>query len=113
VPGVSPPFQAFVLDLLAPLSPVARRMFRGAGIFTGGIMFALLVRDTMYLRVDDTTRPRFKSAGSEPFSYIRRGQSVSLDGYYAVPEVLFDQPDELLIWARDAVAAARAAPRRR
>ena len=110
--GVNPQFRAYVLELLAPLSPAARRMFRGVGIFSGGIMFALLVRDTMYLRVDDTTRWRFESAGSQPFSYARRGQKVSLSGYYAVPGELFDQPDLLALWARDAVAAARAARRR-
>jgi TfoX/Sxy family transcriptional regulator of competence genes len=37
---------------------------------------------------------------------------VSLSAYYAVPEELFDQPDELLQWARDAVTVARAAHRR-
>jgi len=110
--GVSPPFQAYVLELLAPLAPVARRMFSGVGVFYRGTMFALLVADTMFLRVDENTRPRFADAGCQPFSYTRCGQRVSLHSYYAVPEELFDQPDELLLWARDAVTAARAAPKR-
>ena len=76
-------------------------------------MFALLVRDTMYFRVDDTTRARYESAGSLPFSYARRGQMITLHGYYAVPEELYDQPDELLLWARGAAAAAHGARRRR
>lgn len=75
-------------------------------------MFGLLVRDTMYFRVDSTTRPRYESAGKLPFSYTRRGQMIILHGYYAVPEELYDQPDELLLWARDAATAARAARRR-
>jgi TfoX/Sxy family transcriptional regulator of competence genes len=44
-------------------------------------MFGLLVRDAMYLRVDDTTRERFESAGSRPFSYRRGDQEVSLSAY--------------------------------
>ena len=43
-------FQAFVLDLLAPLQPGARRMFGGVGIMRDGLMFALLSNDTMYFR---------------------------------------------------------------
>jgi DNA transformation protein len=110
--SVTPRFQGFIVDLLQPLSPVARRMFSGVGLFHSGAMFGLLVRDVMYLRVDDTTRGRFEQAGSEPFSYSRSGRRVSLSAYYAVPEELFDQPDDLLQWARDAVTVARAARRR-
>jgi len=66
--SVSRHFQAFILDLLGPLDPVARRMFSGVGLFHSGAMFGLLVRDTMYLRVDAATRERFERAGSQPFS---------------------------------------------
>lgn len=101
-----------MVDLLAPLSPVARRMFSGVGLFHSGAMFGLMVRDTLYFRVDEATRARFERAGSEAFSYQRGERRVSLSAYYAVPEDLFDQPDELLIWAREAVGVARAAARR-
>ena len=104
---VSQGFQDFVLDLLAPLDPVPRRMFSGVGLFHSGVMFALLVRDAMYLRVDDATRERFERAGSAAFSYRRGEREVSLSAYYAVPEDLLDRQDELLQWARDAVASAR------
>jgi DNA transformation protein len=107
--AVSRAFQDFIVDLLGPLDPMARRMFSGVGLFHGGVMFGLLVRDAMYLRVDDTTRPQFERAGSQPFSYQRGQREVSLSAYYAVPEDLLDRQDELLQWARDAIAAARRA----
>jgi DNA transformation protein len=109
MPNVSTGFQDFVLDLLGPLDPMPRRMFSGVGLFHGGAMFGLLVRDTMYLRVDDTTRERFEHAGSEPFSYRRGDRQVSLSAYYGVPEDLLDWQDELLQWARGAIEAARRA----
>jgi len=109
---VTPRFQAFIVDLLAPLAPLPRRMFSGVRLFHSGAMFGLLVRDTMYLRVDAATRERFARAGSQPFSYTRSGRQVSLSAYYAVPEEMFDQPDELLQWARDAITVARSARRR-
>ena len=81
--AVSRGFQEFILDLLGPLEPMARRMFSGVGLFHGGVMFGLLVRDAMYFRVDDTTRERFERAGSRPFSYMRGDREVSLSAYYA------------------------------
>jgi DNA transformation protein and related proteins len=107
--AVSRQYQDFIMDLLGPLEPMPRRMFSGVGLFHSGAMFALLVRDTMYLRVDETTRARFEQAGSEPFSYQRGERHVSLSAYYALPEYLLDQPDELLQWAREAIATARRA----
>lgn len=106
---VSREYLDFILDLLRPLAPMPRRMFSGVGLFHGGAMFALLVRDTMYLRADDATRERFEQAGSGQFSYSRAGRQVSLSAYYVLPEGLLDQPDELLQWAREAIGAARRA----
>ena len=107
--AVSPGFQDFVLDLLGPLAPVPRRMFSGVGLFHGGVMFGLLVRDTMYLRVDELTRERFELAGSAPFGYRRGEREVSILSYYLVPEDLLDRQEELLQWTRDAIAASRRA----
>ena len=110
--AVSREFQEFVLDLLAPLDPLPRRMFSGVGLFHGGVMFGLLARDTLYLRTDEQTRGRFVDAGSRPFSYMRAGQEVSLAAYYLAPEDLLDRHEDLLQWARDAIAAARRAASR-
>ena len=106
-------FRAFVLDLLAPLRPDARRLFGGVGIMRDGAMFALLSQDRMYFRVDAATRARFQEAGSDAFRYRRAGREVSIETYYAVPDTLYDQPDLLLAWARDAIAAAQRGRRAR
>lgn len=106
---VSREYVDFIVDLLRPLAPMPRRMFSGVGLFHSGTMFALLVRDTTYLRVDDTTRALFEQAGSGPFTYSRAGREVSLSAYYLLPEELLDEPDELLTWAREAIGAARRA----
>lgn len=113
MPSVSGQYQDFILDLLAPLAPLPRRMFSGVGLFHGGVMFGLLVREAFYLRVDERTRGQFEDAGSGPFTYDRAGRSVSLTAYYEVPEGLLDRPDELLDWVRGAIGAARAVKRRR
>lgn len=106
-------FQAFVLDLLAPLQPGARRMFGGVGIMRDGLMFALLSHDTIYFRVDALTRKSFQDAGSGPFRYHRAGREVAIETYYAVPDAMYDEPEALLACAREALGAARRNPGRR
>lgn len=112
MPTVSRQYEAFVLDLLAPLAPQPRRMFGGVGLFHRGVMFALLVREAFFLRVDERTRVKFEDAGSGPFTYDRAGRTVRLAAYYEVPEGLLDQPEQLVAWARDAIAVAQAVKRR-
>lgn len=109
---VSPQFQDFILDMLAALQPTARRMFGGVGIMNNGTMFALLASDELYLRVDDQIRPRFEAEDCAPFGYNRAGRDVVIGSYYAVPARLYDNPEELVIWARNAIGAAERSGRK-
>jgi len=110
--SVTQQYQDFIVDLLAPLAPQPRRMFSGVGLFHRSVMFGLLVRDAFYLRVDERSRMKFEDAGSRPFTYDRAGRMVRLAAYYEVPEGLLDQPEQLLVWARDAIAVALAVKHR-
>ena len=67
-----------------------------------------MVRDnTLYFRVDDDNRAAFKEAQSfPPLNYEKKGGTIDL-AFWRVPERLFDEPDELVAWARAALAAAR------
>jgi DNA transformation protein len=98
-------------DLFAGLGPLSvRRMFSGAGLYAeGDAMFALIARDTVYLKTDESTRPLFEAAGSIPFAYERDGRLRSLPSFMTLPEAAFDDPDEALDWARRALPPARAA----
>jgi len=104
--SASPEFCEHVTDLLAGFGPVSiRRMFSGAGLFRDGIMFALIVSDTLYLKVDDTTRPAYEAEGMGPFTYQRKGEAAAL-GYYQAPEAALDDPETMRDLARDAFAVA-------
>jgi DNA transformation protein len=105
---------AHILDLLADWGGVsARRMFSGYGLYRHGAIFGLIIRDTLYLRVDERTRPDFLAAGSRPFSY-RRGPSkqVEIRSYMECPPDLLEDADELARWATSALATARTAKTR-
>ncbi len=103
-------FLEFLKDQLAGLGRVtSRRMFSGAGIYCDGVIFALVLRDTLYFKVDDGNRADYEAEGLKPFSYEARGRMVEVGAYWRVPERLFDDPDEMVAWARAAVAAGQRA----
>jgi len=107
---ISEDFLDFLKDQLRGLGPItARRMFSGAGIYCDGIIFALLLRDTLHFKVDDANRAAYEAEGMQPFTYQARGKPVRMEAYWRVPERLLDDPDEMLLWARDALAAGRRA----
>jgi DNA transformation protein len=105
----------FLIDLFAEFGPVTiRRMFSGFGISADGTNFALALRSGLYFRADDETIPRFEAEGAKPFQYQTRTRTVTVASYWELPARLFDDPEELTIWARAALAAAeRAALKKR
>jgi DNA transformation protein len=114
-------FAEFLRDQLAPLGRITmRRMFGKTGVFCDGFMFGMVRNNTLYFRVDDDNRADFKEAESfPPLNYEKKGGTIDLS-FWRAPARLFDEPDELVSWARAALAAARrvaaqrerAAPRR-
>src|SRR5260370_34982772 len=112
----------FVSEQLAPVGRVTTRsMFGKTGVFCDGVMFGMVTDNMLYLRVDDHNREAFEEAESfPPLSYKKQGSTIDLS-FWRAPERLFDEPDELVSWARIALAAARrvaatrerAAPRRK
>src|SRR4029078_9231680 len=100
----------FLIDLFADFRPVViRKMFSGFGISADGINFAMALRAGLYFRADDQTIPQFEAEGSKPFQYQTRAKTVTVSSYWQLPARLFDDPEELTVWARAALAAARRA----
>lgn len=98
----------FIRDLFAEFGPVdVRRMFSGAGVFADGLMVALIVRDVLYLKSDETGAALFAAEGCEQFGYTRKGGKRTALPYWRVPDRLLDDPMELAVWARAALAVAR------
>jgi DNA transformation protein len=105
-------FKSYLEDLLAPLAPVQiRKFFGGLGLSKDGLMFGMVMRDQLYFHTDEQTRPRFAEAGCQPFRYQTRVKNVTIESFYSVPDALFDEPDEFIAWARDALVAAAAKKR--
>jgi len=105
--AVSAGFKAFLDEQFAPLPGVTiRKMFGGLGVFRDGIMFAMSVEDTLYLRCDAGRAVDFEAEGSAPVVFkSHTGKDMPMP-YWRAPERLFDEPDEFRQWAERAFADA-------
>lgn len=101
-------FTEFLREQLSRFGAITmRRMFGKTGVFRDGLMFAMFTNDTLYFRVDDGNREMFQeAAGSPPLTYEKQGRVIALS-FWRAPDRLLDEPQELIIWADAALAAAR------
>lgn len=98
----------FIRDLFREFGAVQiRRMFGGAGLWADDVMFALITRDVIYLKADDESIAAFEAENCGPFSYTTKNGRHTLTSYWRLPERLYDDPEELAVWARRALAVAR------
>jgi DNA transformation protein len=101
-------------DLFAEFGRIElRRMFGGEGIYANGAIIGIIIRDVIYLKTDEVTRGAYLAEGCKPFSYQAQGKKRESITYYAIPDRLYDDPEELADWARRAraVAPAKAKPK--
>lgn len=88
---------------------VARRMFGGWGISTGGLTLAILTDlgqgEKLWLKADRDTRPRFEAAGCDRFTYTARGAPKSMN-YYSAPVDAMESQQFMAPWARLALESA-------
>jgi DNA transformation protein len=101
----------FIRELFSQFRPVTvKRMFGGAGLYCEGLMFGLVFDGAIFLKVDETSIPDFEREGSRPFVYTRAKSPGRVGRHslscWRLPERLYDDPDELAVWAGRALATA-------
>jgi DNA transformation protein len=103
---VSPDYKEFVCELLTPLGAITiKPFFGGLEVKYGEVQFAWVLSDVLYFKVDDGNRADYEEAAVGPFMYERDGREIMIRKLYEVPAFLFDEPDEMLAWARKAIEA--------
>jgi DNA transformation protein len=99
-------------DLFAEFGPIRLgRFFGGEGIWAGDVMIGMIFADVIYLKTDEQTRAGFVAEKCKPFSFVKHksGETV-ITTWFALPDRLYDDPDELAQWARAALDVARKTP---
>ncbi|MGB3610138.1 MAG: TfoX/Sxy family protein [Cellvibrio sp.] len=104
--AVSTHYVARAIECMARVAPVSyRRIFHGVGVYHRSVLFALIVNDRLYFRVDEHSRALYEQQGLRPFQPAAAERAES--AFYEVPESILEQPSVLLQWMRTAVEAGR------
>lgn len=102
------PFHTYVEDLFANLGRIRiRKMFGGAGVYSGEDMFALIDKDRVYVKSDDVLKERLQSEGGEPFEWTNpsTGKTIKMS-YVSLPVNALDDREEASSWGRQALDVA-------
>ncbi len=106
-------FGDYLIDSMREFGPVTvKRMFGGQGVFHDGLMIGLVADDVLYLKVDPATEGEFKALDLPQFGYQKGEKRVGMS-YYQAPESVFDDPEEMCLWAEKAYAAALRAKKKK
>ena len=103
-------FADYCCELLSSVGPcLAKRMFGGWGISTGGMHIAIVADlgegEKLWLKADGTIRSHYEAAGSRRFTYLAQGVERSVN-FYSAPEEAMESPQLMAPWARQALDCA-------
>ncbi len=103
-------FANYCCEMLSSAGPcLAKSMFGGFGISTGGLTIAILADlgdgEKLWLKGDESTRALYESAGCRIFSYAAQGVPRTMN-YFSAPDEAMDSPDAMRPWARLALECA-------
>lgn len=98
--ATSTDFLNYVLDQLAAWGDIdTKRMFGGVAFFRDGLAFAMVAKDVVYLKVDETNIDKFIAQGSTPLKPFKSDALVK--SFYNVPPDVFEDSDVFIEWAKE------------
>lgn len=97
----------WVAEALEPLGSItARRMMGGHTLYCDGVVFAIIAMDQLWFKADADSDARWDAAGAVRFTYERDGKVATMN-YRAAPDAVYDDADEMRLWAGLALAAGQ------
>ena len=106
--AVTHDYLQYVLEQLEALGRITtRRMFGGVGLYHDARFFGFISGDTLYFKVNDSTRGDYEARGMDRFRPYPDKPHLSMT-YYSVPADILEDAEECVVWARRSVAIASA-----
>lgn len=108
---MTPDYRAWLEEMFSPLGRVSIRPFFGLdGIWLSDAMVGLVWNERVHFKTDEAGRKLFEREGATAFSYRTGSGETIVTSYLAVPERLYDEPQEFIEWARRAHEVALVSP---
>lgn len=80
-------------------------MFGAHGLYQGEQFFAILDQGRLFFKTDATSQADYVARGMPPFTFELEGRVMTMR-YHEVPPDVLEDPQELVAWARQAIAIA-------
>ncbi|MEO8127184.1 MAG: TfoX/Sxy family protein [Bryobacteraceae bacterium] len=101
-----PSYVAFIVEHLSAMGEITvKKLFGGHCLYCGGVVFALIARNTLYLKADSLNQPAFIEQGLKAFNPFDRPNGLM--PYYTAPVEIFEDEDALKFWVGGAIQAGR------
>ena len=101
--SLSNDFFEFVQDQLSQWSDIdKKRMFGVIGLYREGLMFGVISKGKVYLKVDASNKEKFVNAGSESLKVFKSNSEVP--SYYELPAEILEDADVFIEWAKESYA---------
>jgi len=105
--GSTQEYADYILELLSPVKTVSSgRFFGGIGLKSEGTQFAMIMDNSLFLVVDDTSRNKYLEYGTECFWYKTKKKKVNVKKYHEVPVEIIENNEAIIEWALEAVSVA-------
>lgn len=106
--GTTQGYVNYVLELLDPIENITDgRFFGGIGLKCDAVQFAMIMGNSLFFVVDNTTRPKYEKRGMGCFWYKTKKKKVNVKKYHEVPGELLEDQDTLIEWAMESIEVAR------
>jgi len=107
--SVSNEYAEYVMELLEPIGRLHKaRFFGGVALSHDGVQFAMLMDNSLYFVVDDSTRPNYEQRGMHAFSYLTKKGRIQIRKYFELPEAVLTDSEQVRQWAQASLRIASA-----
>jgi len=63
----------------------------------------MIMGNSLYFAVDESSRKKYEQAGMQAFSYMTKKGQIQVRKYFELPEDVLIDHEQLLLWANEAI----------
>ena len=104
--ATSKDYLEYILDVLSLCDNItAKRLFGGYGLYQNGIIFAIIVENELYFKVDESNINLYQNLNSEPLTFHAKRKAITMS-YWKVPDEIIENKELLVTHLELAVLAS-------
>lgn len=98
----------YVLESLKPIDAISSgKFFGGQAVSCQTVQFAMIMGNSLFFVVDDSSRGKYIEMGTQCFWYTKKTGRVNVKKYHEVPSEVLEKKSMLLDWAKESITIAK------